>query len=241
MSDLFYRGLLSPAGGGGGGGGGCSGIAGATIYDDDFSCPAVDTAGTRFPGANPWTIFNPNSGHVVNASATQSGGELILNSGNGTTDPDPHGIWQTLPSGNWKFRTKMRSTVSQSFWSLSGIILYEAATNKNLLCFMGYDLNYRASVWAQSGLQHSHTNTYGGTVYAADTANYWLEVERNGSTLTYRATDDATDGNDLTTSLGTTPIMSVSQTVDFTTGPDRIGLFVTGNVYITAFDWFKKL
>jgi hypothetical protein len=118
--------------------------------------------------------------------------------------------------------------------------LHETATTKNALCFMGYDLSYKAAVWAQTGISHTH-NTYSGPNYAADTATYWLEVERSGTSLIYRATDDATDGNDLTTPLGTSAIMNVAQTTDFTVTPDLIGIFSSGNVYIPAFDWFLRL
>jgi hypothetical protein len=240
MSHDFYRMLLGGAGGGGGGGGGCGAVL-ANPADDNFDCgSSIDTAGVRFSGCTPWTIYRQSTGHAVNSSQTQSGGECFVSSGNYTDDPDPHGATQPFPSGNVRYRAKMRSTTSQSFWSMGGLVLHESATNKNALCFMGYDLSYKAAVWAQTGISHTH-NTYSGPTFAADTATYWLEVERSGTTLIFRATDDATDGNDLTTPLGTSAVMSVSQTTDFTTTPDLIGVFSSGNVYIPAFDWFKRL
>jgi hypothetical protein len=235
MAGPIFRGLLTAAGGGGGGGGG--GGSGLTPYDDNFdeSGSTIDTVGNRFTGANPWILYNIQS--PFPATFTMSGGLLTMDSGGFGTNGDIRVAYQnSLPATTFRVRAKITPLNDPTPFPHAGIILREAATTK-WICngLSGTTMEVRRG----SGTNGWATNYTGGSV-SSSTGTFWVEVERSGTNLIFRLTDNATDGNDLTTALGTT-ITTVAQTADFTTAPDQIGLDIMGASHTATVDWFLRL
>lgn len=220
---------------GGGGGGGC-GVVLATIYDDNFDCgSSIDTAGIRFSGARAWSYFNAGGAGVA-SSFSQSGGLLQVNSG-GYQLQNPRAALQALPSGDFRIRAKFTTTKNDSSFPMHGIMLRESATDKILIGGLGAT-NLGVS-------RYSNVNTLSGG-YSGGTASnalttVWAEWERVGSTLTFKVTENATDGNDLMTPLGSSNVVNYSQTTDFTTAPDQFGPAVQGDTQTANWDWIARL
>lgn len=218
------------AGGGGGGG--------STAWDDDFNVGAsVDTAGTRFAGANPWTAFNHGAS---GCSFTQSGSILAADSGAADPGTNPRGYTQPFPVGDCRFRIKFSPVGIITNFQAGGLLLRESSTGKMLLPCVGIDGSLKAQVRRMTSTTTWVANYNGG---AASVVTQWIEVDRTGSTLTFSVTETAADGNDLTTALAAS-WASASQTTDFTTAPDQIGFFVNSSLvssWAMDVDWFLRL
>lgn len=235
MAHGIYRGLLQQAAGGGGGG---CGVVLANVADDNFDCGAsVDTAGTRFSGATPWTVFNHRVIPVV-TSYTQSGGILSADPGSATANMDPHGYTQPLPVGDFTYVAKMKPlTMTGSFGGM-GLLLRESATGKILAGTLipipgpiyGGEVRRMTST---TNWTASYNGVFGGGAAGTD---HWVQVKRVGSTLTFRASTDGVSFTDI--AAGT------AQTADFTTAPDQIGIFVnqtgSGTALLGEFDSFAR-
>lgn len=218
--------------------GGCGTVL-TTPGDDNFDCgSSIDIAGTRFLGATPWVPFNLTglATPIANAQASS----LLTIAASTDTGLAIRGWMQDVGlSGDFRIRIKQTNTVIGSYHlRSSGLFLREGATGHLLAVCLGKNGPFKSQVRRMSG-PATWGSSYNGATFATDTAPYWLEVERVGSLLSARVTDDATDGDDLTTALGSADIMSVEQTVDFTTGPTQLGLYANG--YTTTVDWIKRL
>ncbi|MDB4882386.1 MAG: hypothetical protein JWL95_1152, partial [Gemmatimonadetes bacterium] len=200
--------------------GGC-GIVAATAWDDEFDCgAALDTAGSRFLGANAWTLLDTPLAPFTNP--TQADGRLII-----TPRGSPTGTIQsmrgaqTLPvSGDWVFRASV-DMVPVNYNEGIGLFLRESSTNKATYLFMGQDfsgaggtLQYNAAVRITNGTRFGRTliTLVGGTYLSL------VEVAKSGSNLTYRFSQNA--GTSWTT------ITTRALTADFTTEPNEVGVVV---------------
>jgi hypothetical protein len=194
-----------PSGGGGG--------SGATIWDDNFDTgTSIDTTGSRFASAQPWTLLQPGT-----SSYAVSGGNLILTPqvGSGTY----RAATMPIASGDWTFETKVVSTVSTGGFAGAYLVLHEEATGKMLHHGIGNDGGFKYQVRRWLNLATWWAN-YGGTS-ATLGVPVWLDASRSGSTLTFRY---STNGTAWTT------LATVAQTDDFTTAPDRVGIAVMQRV-----------
>jgi hypothetical protein len=242
MSQAIYRALLqgSVGGGGGGGGGGGCGVVLATAYDDNFDCgSSVDTAGTRFSGANAWSPHDGGFSLSTPATFTQSGGILTAFPGNYLFDMYPIGYRQSFPAGNCTFVSKMRPLSIPGIWGGMGLLLRESATGKMLAAtLIGAGSSMGAEVRRMTtGTYYGWTASYTGS-FTGGAANawHWVEVGRSGTTLTFRASNNGSSWTDICT--------AVAQTADFTTTADQIAWFVNqanvGPSFTGEFDSFAR-
>jgi hypothetical protein len=218
--------------------GGCGTVL-DTPSDDNFDCgSSIDIAGTRFSGATLWTPFNLTG--LATAITNAQASSLLTISASADASLVIRGWMQDVGlSGDFRIRVKQTVTVAGSYHLRSaGLFLREGATGKILTVCAGKNGPFKAQARRMSSAT-VWGSSYNGATFGSETAPLWLEVERSGSLLSARVTDDATDGNDLTTALAPADIMSVEQTVDFTTAPTQIGLYANGQA--VAFDWIKRL
>jgi hypothetical protein len=197
------------------------GGSGTAPYEDNFDTGStIDTAGTRYTGANPWTLYN-DAGATVSVAA----GQLSM------TCPfrglmSPVLAVQTLGAGDGAWRCDFSIGQPGANYRGSGIVLRESATGKMLLHGFGSDGPIMARVRRVPNPNNTTftnwTANYGGTS-VTDLAG-WCEVERVGAAWTFRYSED---GSSWTTLVGASGIV---QTVDFTVAPDQIGLWVTAAV-----------
>lgn len=208
MAGVLYRGLLTAVGGGGGGGG--CGVVLATPYDDNFDCgSSIDTAGTRFSGANAWTDAIGSDVVVVNKDLT--GGELRIGLGTNGLQFETRRIYQAFPAGNCTFETRVRHEFSD-YYALAGFSLEESSTGKIVVFGPGEDLGGK-NIRVHNNAVADGNDAVGSwtTEYSAD-----LEVSRVGTNLIYRYSLNG--GGSWTT------IVTQAETTRFTTTPNRIGL-----------------
>lgn len=210
---------------GGGGGGGC-GVVLATAWDDNFDCgSSIDTAGTRFSGANAWTPFGTGPNFI---SANLASGDLtITTSSNGLKAP--RGATMAAPSGDWTFETPC-AMASSGFLSALGIILIESGTSKYFTANFTHTIG--SPLYVAAG-DNADVGTYGFTAVGAMSGT--LEVARISGNLRMRY--DIGAG-------WVTLVASLAQTTPFTTAPDQIGLFVqnetTANGNAGVFDYWHR-
>jgi hypothetical protein len=204
--------------------------AGGTIWDDDFTTGAtIDTAGTRFAGAKPWTISTLSGSTTPTYAVT--GGHLVITPQPGFDDA-ALAYQGTLPAGDWQFQAKVVSTVSDGNFSGAGLLLRESATGKMLLHGIARDFGVKYQI---RRLSPSWGASYGGSA-ATQGVPQWFDVARSGTNLVLRY---STDGSSWTTET------TVAQTVDFTTAPDTVGLWtwqrVGGTINeVATFESFTK-
>jgi hypothetical protein len=224
MAHSIFRSLLGA--GGGLVGSGC-GVVLPTVWDDNFDCgSSLDTSGGRFSGAKAWTLSNPPS-----ATWAYSGGNLVVTCQNLTQNVSLSRM-SPLPAGDWTFLTKV-STTGTGLFSGAYLWLLEAATGKQLHHGIGNDFGYKYQIRRFSDASTWYAN-YGGAAATLGVV-VWLEISRSGSNLIFR---HSLDGAAWTT------VITVAQTVDFTTAPDEIGLSVweqaSGAAQVATFDFFQK-
>lgn len=235
-------GTLSATGGGGGGGGGGSGNkhpdnppVAPTSQDDEFNESTLNTT-------TKWTWRNQGS-----ATATLSQGALRLKGASTNHAPVVRGlqiIEQTV-SGDFRYRAKL-SLVGGVVFNNGGLVLVENGTGK----VVRYGLirgQLGAGTIALAVEVYSNATTYFSTPYQSgsfasqapftDTPWKYLEIERIGGTLYFRASET---GEDDSFSL----LYSVAQTSLVTTAPDRVGLYVesiSATQAVLICEWFRKI
>lgn len=195
-----------------------------TLYDDEFSIGStIDTTGSRYAGAIPWTTFNTGINFI---SANVAGGQLtITTSSNGVQTP--RGGTMPVPSGDWTFETTC-SMATSGFASALGIYAAEASSGKFLLANFCDASGKLVALGNNAGL-----GTYGNTAVTAMSGK--IELARIAGNLRMRY--DIGAG-------WVTLVASLAQTTPFTTAPDTIGLFVQnetgtgGNAGV--FDYWRK-
>lgn len=195
---------------GGGGGGGC-GVVLANVADDNFDCgSSIDTAGTRFSGANPWTLWNPDVGF---SGGSLSGGQLVMPLDTYGNLWAPHGAYQSLPggSGDWVYETDC-GLLTYDFATAAGLVLLETSTGKHFCPCWGYSAADGGALILAAG--PSTLGQYGGVAGGSMAGK--LEVARISGNLRMRY--DIGAG-------WVTLVASLAQTTPFTTAPDKVGVF----------------
>lgn len=217
MAGVFYRGLLSNAAGGGV----------ANLYDDEFSVGSViDTTGSRYASAIPWTLFGTGSNFTSQAVA---GGQLSLATVNSGTW-FPHGGHMPVPVGDWTFETQC-SLASAVANNAIGIYMYEIASGKELAPDF-----FEFAGGPNVGCSNTAGGLGGAGFTSAPAMSGKLEIARASGALTMRY--DVGSG-------WATLYSGRAQTTDFTVGPDLIGLFVAprrsgGGGDTGVFDYWRK-
>jgi hypothetical protein len=205
MAHAIFRGLLGNSTGGGGGG---SGSNGPDDYFDE-SGPSIDTAGTRYGGAYPWTLQNNTGG-----STSVSGSALSITAP-AVASFSPMLATEAMDAGDGAWRTQVAMSGSSANYRGLGLALRESGTNKQLCFGLGTDSGaIRAQVRRMTDYT-TWTSNYGGT--GVSDYNGYLEIIRDGTTLFFLTSEDESNWTEL---------VRVAQTADFTTAPNQVGLWV---------------
>lgn len=204
MPNGLYRLLLQTASVGGG--------SGTAPYEDNFdSGSSIDTSGARYVGANPWTLLN-----ATGATNSVAGGVLTL-TGPHVSLMSPVLAVQPLSAGNGAWRTQQTADPVNDNYRGVGIVLRESSTGKQLCFGFGSDGVKRAEVRRMTSFTNWTAN-YGST--SVGTLASYFEVERSGTTWSYRYSSDGSSWTTLT---------SAAESADFTSAPDQIGLWSNGS------------
>lgn len=206
---------------------------GSSLWDDPFSTgSSIDTAGTRFASAKPWTKQNFGT-----STDSVSGGQLtIVTQGSGNLH-DPRVATQSLSGAGsaWRFRLGIASLSTDANYNGLGMIVRESATAK-MLCFgLCMDAGLRQVQIRISNATYPDWDGNTGTV--ATSPPYYtgeLEIELSGSNLIFRRLESGVWAIRATLAIATY----------FTTAPDQIGLWANGPVSTAAtavFDYWQKV
>lgn len=223
MHHRLIAAMLSASSAGGGGGGG-------TLWDDEFNTgSALDTAGTRFASAKPWT--KQNFGTSTDSVGSD---QLTITTQASANLQDPRIATQAVPAGTaWKFRLSCQSLSTNANYNGLGMVLRESGTGK-LLC---YGLVRDAAVeQLQTRRQTGYTTWAANYNLIATSSPFYtddLEIERSGSSLIFRRYESGAWFTRQT----------IAVTDDFTTEPDQIGLWANGPTSTSAvavFNWWRR-
>ena len=219
-----------------------------TIWDDEFDVGSViDTTGSRFSGANPWTLF----GNAVAGQYTASvaGGNLSLSGNVGFTFTAAPVFLQTAPSYPWTMTIKA-SAFNVFQGQAVGMIVYNSGNNRTDLCgflndatsnncfyvqngtltsgggYVGNTLYFRGGTWPAT----SNNMATPGFTYGYDSFPQYLRIRSDGTSLFF---DWSIDGCQNTwRNLYTDNISSYILAVT------HVGIFA-GNGYMNV-DWFRR-
>lgn len=220
-------GATGPAGAGGGGGSNPYNISPDThttavpafLANDYMETAVLDTTGTRFAGATPWTVYNASTSSI----ALAKGVAQLTTSINAGQDITVIAQPITISTTAWRYRMHMAAFMPVAS-NNGGMYAYESGTGKvcqwgliNLSGTPNFWIAYGATFTTGGVLQFNLANTGIlplGLAFAS--SPIWLEIELAAGTITYRASLTGNDGS-------FTIIHSDAQTVFFTTTPDKIG------------------
>jgi hypothetical protein len=212
------------------------------LSNDEFEEATLDTGGTRFAGALPWTWANQGG-----ASASLSNGCLHflsdINPGGGRA---PRYILQALPSGAtaWRYRSKMAS-----YWNggagnvASALAVFESATTKTLVfnTFTSGGTFYLADYTYPSFTSVAGINSGGYSIvdpFTTESGWRYFEVELAAAYIIFRLSLNGEDGT-------FKQYDSLAVSSYFTTGPDMVGMSVEccGSTVPTLMniDWFRRI
>lgn len=215
----------------------------AFLADDYFEEVALDTGGTRFAGATPWTWLNQNAATAVTAQ-----GSLVmtseLNAGRSMNI-----ILQPIPAasvlaGHWRFRSKNAWIITNG--NNNGGMTAQESSSGHLLRFTVFlngsvaqlDSGLFTNPTTNAGVAYGPADTFGFWPIAGMTEPMYMEMELLSGTIYMRVSNTGVDGSFVT-------YTSIAQTTPFTTTPDHIGLYVealSGSVSaIMVTDWFEQM
>lgn len=211
------------------------------VADDEFDQAdgtAVDTAGTRFTSATAWVLHNDTG-----ATIEQRRGALIITAPSDADAMDPRGVKQVLPAGDWEFECSCYfNPDGHATYAAAGMGLLENGTNKALHLVMGWDTPAGAQlVWQVRKMTAATTwsaNSYtsGNLLGREHRIKNYFRIARSGSNLIYKFSENG--GHSFAS------ILTVAQTTDFTTAPDRIVLFANarnGTATTAVFPHFRRI
>jgi len=225
------------------------------VADDEFEGASLDTGGTRYAGALPWTERHFTGGTAITLG--QGAARLLSDVSGGGTTPNWQLVTQAIASGHaWRYRLKLSMSAVANY-NQAAIILYESSSDK-ILAF-GYLVNpgspsTNTYVWAAWFSNYQTFVNYAGltatsTLFdpirgAPNTVPVYFEIEGydNGGSQAVRVRWSAT-GYDHDFSL-IVDLGIVSPTI-FTTAPDSVGFGVnaenTTSVCAATCDWFRRM
>lgn len=224
--DYMMRVMLAQAAGGGGGG---------SLYDDEFSTGStIDTAGTRYASAIPWTLRNTGaatygvSGGLLTVVAPTVGGGLTI---------DLKWSLFTLPAGASRWRTSLNMVTAAQNFRYMGIGYRRSSDGWWEGIGLSCDSFGAASSQVRRGAGYtSWAATDADT--AIGTTSPVFEIERTAApSYIWRYSTDG--GASFTT-------QATGDQFEGTGGaaPDEIGIFVSGGTVSSTtgtFDWFRRM
>lgn len=200
------------------------------VADDEWNGGSLDTAGTRTSGATAWAWDNQGS-----AAATLTRGRLVLSCvGDGSGSYKTHNIIQTAPAGDWTYEAEYRLLGLTGSFSAAGILLRESATDKRLVMTKGIDTSTKLQVRRMTSATAWTANPYNSTTdEALNWQTLYAKIARSGTTITMSLGDGAYYLSRY----------SFTQTTEFTTAPNQIGLSVgpsNSEVVVLTSGWFRR-
>lgn len=216
-----------------------------TIYDDEFTEGALDTGGTRTPGANPWAWINQGS-----TTVSLSNGSLIMTLADTTSNQRI--IAQTVPAGSWTFRAKCNFISAAASFCAGGICLYNSV-NGHFVALQnlggGSNADFTVDEWSAVTGTFSSRPINIGTPYntgSLDNAAAWFYLQlRYDGTNFYASV--STSGLPGTFAKGVTgaPVEYSEAVATFLGTPTHIGMFATSNTgtagSLLLVDWFRRI
>lgn len=216
-------------------GGNVGWVVGSNVTHVDAPPAVPDSMDDEFEGTtldSKWAWRNQGS-----AAVSVAQGRLTIGVPSETT-PQPRGVYQTLPEGNWKFRAKMAYLTRGSNNDGYGIVLLENSTNKNLQFVRAYNSGRKWQVQ-----YYTSYTAYGSTPYEFDLSSLdwawqqdsYFEVEYDGTNYYFRVSPDG---------INFATVATLAKASYFTA--DRIGIAgiqispSTGTGYLSC-DWFRKI
>lgn len=159
--------------------------------DDFFDVgTSIDTAGTRFSGATPWTWQNQGGA----AAPIADGNAIVIVPG--SASDDFRIIKQPVPASPtpWKYRTKISAVNAQAggFTNL-GLVAINGNTNGFMFFGIAYNGNYgmEISYWDNvttfgGFIANLFNNLYFSSAPAIASFPFYLEIESDGTNIIFR-------------------------------------------------------
>lgn len=235
-------GVMVTAVSGGGGGGAPNSIddppSVPNAADDEFYGASLDTTGSRFSGATPWSPFNQGS-----ATYTLSKGVLVINAP-AAAGNNWRGISQPI-SGNGRWRAKLASAVKAVQYNNAGLGFYRAASNRLVSCSAGSDSGGNPSIGT---MKMNSPSSFNGSslldmsrLFGGVAQFRYFEIEYDGTSIYFRASGTGAEGTFIPIGIG-----SESASGGHLNGaPDTIVLWAESNNgsndAALVVDWFRKL
>lgn len=210
----------------------------AFVANDEFEEVALDTGGTRFTGALPWTLHNTSG----TAAANLNSGSLV-----GVTDgvaSSLHSITQTAGNSTWRYRAKFSAGYAGTPVS-GGFVVRESSTSKSLNIGLLINTGASPNIWLAYFTNDTTFNNFVGLTgytFTYDTflnwfvSDLWHEIELLGGTVTYRISRSGIDGSFI-------QVGSIGIATAGITAVDGVGLGWFGGVSaetIFQCDWFRR-
>lgn len=200
------------------------------VADDEWNGGSLDTGGTRTSGATAWAWDNQGS-----ATATLTRGRLVLSCvGDGSGSYKTHNIFQSLPAGDWTYEMEYRLFGLTGSFSAAGPMIRESGTDKRLSITKGIDTSSKLQVRRLTNATTWTANPYNSTTdEALNWQQFYAKIARSGTTITISLGDGAYYLSRY----------SFTQTTEFTTAPDQIGLSVgpsNSEVVVLSSGWFRR-
>ena len=223
----------------GGGGSGTANVtpdthpSSATIWDDEFEYgSAIDTAGSRFAGASPWTAFN-----AVGITAAVSQGSLLLSNVSNSSAMSA-GYVQPISGSTWAYQCKVALATGSN--ALQGMMLATSAGATGKLLLFAISNSSGVGLIVQ---QLNNATSFSGNAYVSGSVNplltntvaypsVYLRIDFNGTNLNFSISASGV--------AGTFGIVHSETPAAFLGTPAFIGLSVGSPVNGAIYDWFRK-
>lgn len=153
-----------------------------TAWDDEFeSGSSIDTAGTRFSGANAWTLHSSSA-----VSWTVAQGSVVVS---GASSPSAFAM-QPIPGGSWEFTIKCSAAMNATSQYGIGLGVWNNSTGKMTHIAFFVDTN---GLYAQRfivntstfNLTFSANNSFAILPYIGHAQSAYLKVIYDGTNLNF--------------------------------------------------------
>jgi|GEM_PF-5919658 len=190
--------------------------------NDEFEGTSIDTIGTRYSGATPWTAFSSGP-----ASSTMGQGLLGMVSSNG--GPNTQGYSQPIVGATWEYTCKLAANPVNT---INGMFISVAGGNQSCILIFGNQFY----VQHRSNPTTFVANVSGPANPTPTAAYYYLRVAYNGTNITYSY---SSTGYDFDFSL----LYTETPGAFLGAVPTLVGISVDANgggvAATSKFDWFR--
>lgn len=201
--------------------------------NDEFGGAALDTAGTRRSGATAWAWRNQGS-----ATATLADGFLTLTSPTSSSD-NYRIVEQAAPTAPWTYRAKLLDVfLNESNQASGGLVLVNTSTGKMLAFLKSYEGGLKLQVGRFDSVSSWNSDNTLSAVFASRGfhAPLYLEIENDGTTLTFRYSDSGLDGTFITLATETlSGFISAVHTVGIASNNSN------SHSAQTMVEWFRRI